>query len=200
MVSKAPDEIVNGLEAIKDFGEGCNYAKEALKMPEIVPLSASDDDKKFLLSACVQACEVANLGGYPSSAVSCDYAKEALEMPEVESTTWYQFPSWNQFLVSKSQACEAAPSVAEQLNVTSAAEELNVPSTAEQDRALNQLTTTKNNSSVFESFEDDAINAHPLGDFHHSKIILIFLPGRICRLSNQNFYQPESGYLINKPT
>ena len=176
MVSKTPGEIVNGLEAIKDLGESCNYAKEALKMPEIVPLPASDGDKKFLLSACVQACEVANLGGCPSSAVSCDYAIEALEMPEVESTPWYQF------LVSKSQACEAAPSVAEQLNV---------PSKAEQDRALNQLTRTINNSSDFESFEDDAINAHPLGDFHHSKIILNFMPGRICRFPNQNFNRPD---------
>ena len=176
MVSKAPDEIVNGLEAIKDFGEGCNYAKEALKMPEIVPLPASDDDKKLLLSACVQACKVANLGDCPSSAVSCDYAKEALELPEVESTPWYQF------LVSKSQAFGADPSVAEQLNVTSA---------AEQDRPFNQLTRTKNNSNDFESFEDDAINAHPLGDFHHSKIILNFSPGRTCRFQNQNFNRPD---------
>ena len=137
-------------------------------MPEIVHLPASDDDKKILLSAYVLACELANLGGCPSSAVSCDFAIEALEMPGVESTAWYQF------LVSKSQACEACPSIAEQLDVPFAAEELNVPSKAEQDRALNQLTRTINNSSDFESFEDDAINAHPLGDFHPSKIILNF--------------------------
>ena len=134
MDSKTPGEIVNVLEAIKDLEtiescrESCNYAKEALKMPEIVPLPASDDDKKILLSAYVLACELANLGGCPSSAVSCDFAIEALEMPGVESTAWYQF------LVSKSQACEAGPSVAEQLNVTS---------TAEQDRAFNQLTTVE---------------------------------------------------------
>ena len=192
MVSKTSGEIVNGLEAIKDLGESCNYAKGALKMPEIVPLPASDDDKKFLLSACVQACEVANLGGCPSSAVSCDYAIEALEMPEVESTPWYQF------LVSKSQACEACPSIAEQLDVPFAAEELNVPSKAEQDRALNQLTRTINNSSDFESFEDDAINVHPLGDFHPSKIILIFLPGRICRSSNKNFNTSKARLLLFK--
>jgi len=64
------------------------------------------------------------------------------------------------------------------ITLPSAAEELNVPSTAEQDRAFNQLTRTKNNSSDFESFEDDATNAHPLGDFHHSKIILNFSPGK----------------------
>ena len=134
MDSKTPGEIVNVLEAIKDLEtiescrESCNYAKEALKMPEIEHLPASDDDKKILLSAYVLACELANLGGCPSSAVSCDFAIEALEMPGVESTAWYQF------LVSKSQACEAGPSVAEQLNVTS---------TAEQDRAFNQLTTVE---------------------------------------------------------
>ena len=43
---------------------------------------------------------------------------------------------------------------------------------AEQDGAFYHFTLTYSYyQSDFESFSDDAINAHPFGDFHHSKTL-----------------------------
>ena len=142
MDPKTPTEIVDGLEAIKDLDESCDYAIEALKMPEIMPLPASgdyNDEKNFLLSACVQACAQSDKS-CPSSSVSCNYANEALEIPELES--W----PFKQFLESKAQACEAG---LEETDLEEAGiqegdlQEAGFPSAAEQDRALNNVTTTK---------------------------------------------------------
>ena len=144
MDPKTPTEIVDRLEAIKDLDEACDYAIKALKMPEIVPLPASgdyNDEKNFLLSACVQACEESDKS-CPFSSVSCNYAKEALEIPELASWSFYQF------LESKAQACEGGleePDLEEAgLQEAGLSSEAGYPSAAEQDRALNKVTRTKN--------------------------------------------------------
>ena len=143
MDPKTPAEIVNGLEAIKDLDEACDYAIKALQMPEIVPLPASgdyNDEKNFLLSACVQACEESDKS-CPSSSISCNYAKEALEIPELES--W----PFNQFLESKVQACEAGLEETDLedagLQEAGPSSETGYPSAAEQNRALNKVTRTE---------------------------------------------------------
>ena len=56
------------------------------------------------------------------------------------------------------------------------------PSAAEQERALCQFNLTLKIVAITSLLKGDAVNAHPLDDFHHSKIVLSLIQSAVQTL------------------